>query len=107
MSGPAQQLGLARAELGFTETSTKSPKNELNRALRSGRRDGDAPRAPPVLPVPPPPRTCLPLILPGELGLELLLALLTVSMRADLLCACLPADESGLLTAPRTLAVLG
>lgn len=51
--------------------------------------------------------TNLPLILPGELGFELLLALLTVSIREDLDWDCLPADERGLLTAPRTLAALG
>lgn len=51
--------------------------------------------------------TYLPFILPGELGFELLLALLTVSIRDDLVWDCLPADESGLLTAPRTLVVLG
>lgn len=51
--------------------------------------------------------TYLPFILPGELGFELLLALLTVSIRDDFVCDCLPADESGLLTAPRTLVVLG
>ena len=51
--------------------------------------------------------TYLPFILPGELGFELLLALLTVSMRDDFVWDCLPAEESGLLTAPRTLVVLG
>lgn len=51
--------------------------------------------------------TYLPFILPGELGFELLLALLTVSIRDDFVWDCLPADESGLLTAPRTLVVLG
>ena len=51
--------------------------------------------------------TDLPLLRPGEPGLELLLALLMVSMRDDLVCSCLPAVDRGLFTAPRTLAALG
>lgn len=48
----------------------------------------------------------LPLLRPGELGLELLLALLMVSMRESLVCS-LPVADKGLFTAPRTLADLG
>lgn len=55
----------------------------------------------------PPPLTDLALLRPGELGLELLLALLMVSMRDDLVCSCLPAVDRGLFTAPRTLAAFG
>lgn len=49
--------------------------------------------------------SALPLLPPGEPGLELLLVLLTVSMRISLVC--FPAEASGLLTAPSTLAALG
>lgn len=48
----------------------------------------------------------LPLLRPGELGLELLLALLMVSMRESLVCS-LPVADKGLFTAPSTFADLG
>lgn len=43
----------------------------------------------------------------GEPGLDDESSLLVVSMREALLWSCFPADDSGLLTAPRTLADLG
>lgn len=42
----------------------------------------------------------------GEPGLDEE-SLLVVSIREDLLWSCLPADDSGLFTAPKTLADLG
>lgn len=50
--------------------------------------------------------TDLPFPRPGELGLELLLALLFVSMR-EILVWSFPVADRGLLTAPRTFAALG
>lgn len=47
-----------------------------------------------------------PLLRPGELGLELLLALLTVSIRESLVCS-FPVADRGLFTAPSTLAAFG
>lgn len=43
----------------------------------------------------------------GEPGLEEGSSLLVVSMREALLWSCLPADDSGLFTAPKTLADFG
>lgn len=43
----------------------------------------------------------------GEPGLDEESSLLAVSMRDALLWSCFPADDSGLFTAPRTLADLG
>lgn len=43
----------------------------------------------------------------GEPGLDEESSLLVVSMRDALLWSCLPAEDSGLLTAPRTFADLG
>lgn len=43
----------------------------------------------------------------GEPGLDDESSLLAVSMREALLWSCFPADDSGLFTAPKTLADLG
>lgn len=43
----------------------------------------------------------------GEPGLDEESSLLAVSIREALLCSCFPADDSGLFTAPKTLADFG